>query len=81
MSSWLKLIGLKIIACKKYEKNKYADSPKFIFFNDGKTFIELDDQDYYTYHDCSSSAKEIKIFQDEQTYNNLINSKKLIDFE
>jgi len=42
---------------------------KFILFNDGKTFIELEDQDYYTYHDCADYAKAIRVDQDEKVWN------------
>ena len=37
-------------------------------FDDGETYIELEEQDYYSYHDCSSSARHINIFKDKLSY-------------
>ena len=55
-----KIIGLKVLAIKgKYNAKGKNIGPKYILFDDGKTYIELDEQDYYTYHDCSSSARHI----------------------
>jgi hypothetical protein len=60
------IIGLKVTAIKGFEtdrrKTKYI-SPKFILFDDEETYIELEDQDYYSYHDCSTSAKHIRIYK------------------
>jgi len=69
MDDWQKLIGLKIVAIKKY-KNNNSDIPDYIFFSDGETFISLDTQDYISYHDCSRSAREILVYQNKQVYNN-----------
>ena len=59
------LIGLKVHSIRgtKPRKNAKTIKPEVILFNDGETYILLEDQDYYTYHDCSYSAKEIQILQ------------------
>lgn len=62
-----KIIGLKVLAIKTIRtdrRRKKGFPPDFIIFDDGKTFIELDDQDYITYHDCAGSAKHINVVQD-----------------
>lgn len=58
MFNLAKIIGLTVVAIKgEYNaKGKYI-LPKYILFNDGKTFIELEEQDPYTFHDCASSAR------------------------
>jgi hypothetical protein len=40
-----------------------------ILLNDGKTYIELSEQDYYSYHDCSTSARHIEVKQNEDEWN------------
>jgi len=63
-----KIIGLNIVAIKGIRtdrRKKKGFSPQFILFDDEQTFIELEDQDYYTYHDCDSSAKTITLRQEE----------------
>ncbi len=62
-----KLIGLKVVAIKGWRtdmRRKKNFSPEWIMFSDHQTFIELEDQDYITYHDCATSAKHISIRQD-----------------
>ncbi len=68
----LEIIGLKVIAIKgnKYNYNNHHRvntyvEPIFILFDDGETYIELEEQDYYTYHDCSRSARHIRVFKNK----------------
>ena len=68
---FLKLIGLKVVAVKGFRtdmRRKKHFSPQYILFDDGKTYIELEDQDYITYHDCATSAKHISIMQSEASW-------------
>ena len=78
------LIGMKVVAIRAFGKPKRVyrgkyHEPQFIFFDDGETYMEFEEQDYYTYHDCSSSARHIHIWKNKQRYNNLINSPDLVD--
>ena len=59
------LIGKKIhrvIACAGFT-NTTA-----ILFDDGKTYIHLEEQDYYSYHDCSISARLINVVEDQKQW-------------
>lgn len=69
MYNLAKIIGLKVLSVKGEHnaKGKYID-PCYILFDDGKTYITFDEQDYYTYHDCSSSARHINISVSEQVW-------------
>ena len=66
-----KIIGLKVTTIRTFRndqrKKKYLH-PMYILFSDKKTVIELDEQDYYSYHDCSSCARTINIREDEQNW-------------
>ena len=73
MSKLNELVGLKIVAVKGWsnKKDKYIE-PMFIFFGDGKTILELQEQDYYSYHDCSQSARNLSLYSDKEKYDRLI---------
>ncbi len=73
------IIGLEVVAIKgrRHDMRKKKNfSPQYIIFNDEKTFIELEDQDYYTYHDADSSAKTISINQDPRFWKLLMSDEK-----
>lgn len=70
-----KIIGLKVVAIKTFRRDKRRKrdlSPDYILFDDGQTFIEIEDQDYYTYHDCDSGAKRLSIRQDIDLWQQMI---------
>lgn len=73
-----KIMGLKVVAIKGSEKYKHSKDiePKFILFDDGKTYIELEEQDYYSFHDCSTIARIIMVYQDKTAYNNIMDYYK-----
>ena len=68
-----KIIGKKVVAIRgfKNRKKQKCIEPNFILFDDKETFIYLEDQDYYSYHDCSSSAKHINVEQNKEKWNNI----------
>jgi NAD kinase len=73
------LIGLTIVAVKGYKTpNSKIVSPEFILFNDGETIMDLEEQDYYTYHDCSSYARIITISKNKERYDNIKNNTDTI---
>lgn len=56
------------------KRKKKGLSPDYILFDDGQTIIEIEDQDYYTYHDCDSGAKRFSIRQDKALWQQIINN-------
>ena len=46
--------------------------PVFILFDDEETFMELDYQDEYVYHDCDNSARTISIYQNKERWNKIM---------
>lgn len=70
---WLNIrdiIGLKVHSIRgpKPRKNAKAIKPEVILFDDGETYILLEEQCYYTYHDCSNAAREITIHRQKQLW-------------
>jgi hypothetical protein len=71
-----KIIGKKVKTIRGFRgfagsrriTRKNGFIPQYILFDDKKTLIELDDQDYYAYHDCSTSAKEIRLVIDKKRW-------------
>lgn len=65
----LSLINLTVIAIKgEFNANGKHIEPKYVLFSDNETYIEFEDQDYYTYHDCSSSAKHINVYKNAEQW-------------
>lgn len=74
-----KIIGLEVVAIKGIRtdmRKKINFRPQYIMFDDEKTYIELDEQDCFTYHDCDYSAKTIHVLQDEVTWNRIMENEK-----
>lgn len=73
-----KLIGLKVVAIKhfRFDRRKQKGfSPDYILFDDAKTYIELSDQDCYTYHDFDYGAKRISIMQDADHWKRMMDNE------
>jgi hypothetical protein len=72
------IIGLKIVAVKGipkgYQTKKESkDVPtEYILFSDGETVLRLDEQDYYDYHDCNSSARELNLSKSKEMWDRII---------
>lgn len=63
------LIGKRIQAVKSYPHYKVKErEPHFILFDDKETILELKEQDYYSYHDCSSSARNLSVYKDSEKW-------------
>jgi len=57
-----KLIGQKIVAIKAVvadKRKKRFLEPVYILLSDKETYLELKEQDLYSYHDCSDCARII----------------------
>ena len=75
-----KIIGLKVVAIKGIRtdrRKKKHFSPEYILFDDGETYIELEDQDYYTYHDCSPNARHINLYTNKEHWEQMMNDNDL----
>ena len=60
-----RIIGLKVHGIKTLDKNK---EPGIILFDDGETYMELSEQDYFSYHDCATSARHVYVYSDKQMW-------------
>ncbi len=71
----ISLIGKSVIAVRGFRIDKRIKSidPQYIMFDDHETFIEFEDQDYYSYHDCDVSAKHITVFHDKDRWEGIMN--------
>lgn len=74
------LIGLTIVAVKGYKiLNSKRVPSEFILFSDGETIMDLEEQDYYTYHDCSSYARVITVSKNKERYDNILANANILD--
>jgi hypothetical protein len=67
----IECIGKKIVAIKGWtsdRRKKKIIEPSYVLFDDEETYLELEDQDYHTYHDCDSSAKTIEVRKDNRIW-------------
>lgn len=58
------IIGKKVVAIKGFTMKKKTPQkvkPRYILFDDEETFLELSEQDYYSYHDCSAAARIVDV--------------------
>lgn len=74
---WKELIGKKIVALRgiKQKISKYSKKTEvplsYILF-DKPVYLELNAQDEYEYHDCSSSARHVDLYSDEKMWEQLM---------
>ncbi len=78
MKSLFDLVGMKIVAVKGFRskidkriKNPSIE-PAYILFDDCKTFISLEELDYFCYHDCSMFARELEVLENEEQWSNIM---------
>ena len=72
------IIGKKVVAIKGFRtdmRRKKNFTAEYILFDDGETYIELEDQDGYTYHDCDSDAKIIRIRQNKKAWEDMMSNE------
>ena len=67
-----KIIGLKVVAIKGQKDDYNRVEPKYILFDDKETYIELEEQDKWDYHDCSPCAREIEVYQNREKYSIIV---------
>lgn len=68
------LIGKKVVGIYGHvrdNRSKLAKDASYILFDDGETVLELEEQDYYSYHDCSGSARILTVRKDPVHWKNV----------
>lgn len=68
------IIGKRIVAVKAFEmdrRKKRGLEPQFILLDDRQTIIELTEQDYYSYHDCSSMTRLLDTYINKDRWNEI----------
>ena len=78
------IIGLKVSSIRGYKNSdgriKKVEA-EFIMFDDGETFIQLEEQDYYSFHDCSTLARNITVWKDKERYERYMKFPEANDFD
>lgn len=81
MSELHKLIGKEIIAVRG-RRNEFSFSKsveaRYILLSKEGTYIDLQEQDYHDYHDCSSSARYLTVREDVDSWKRILND--LVEF-
>jgi len=66
-----KIIGLSVVAIRTFvfdSKRKKNFEPGYILFSDKKSYLELEEQDEYSFHDCNYSARIIRIIENPEQW-------------
>ena len=72
----LDIKGLIVVAIRGFNCKKKVPKniePLYILFSDKQTYIKLEEQDGYTYLDCSWMAREIDVLRDARVWNDMFN--------
>jgi hypothetical protein len=59
-----KILGKTVLCFRGFMKRDGKVSLSYILFDDHKTYLQLEEQDRYDYHDCNSSARVIEVRED-----------------
>ena len=63
------IVGLRVVALKGVQmKGRVGVKLGFILLSDKKTYIALDEQDGYTYHDCNPDARSLIVCVDKANW-------------
>jgi hypothetical protein len=76
------LVGLRVVALRGTTNNdrRIKKVPlTYVLFDDEKTYLEFTEQDPHSYHDCSSSARNIAIYQDAERWTVLMTNNNYAD--
>ena len=63
----------------KTRKNQKDITPTFILFDDGETLIDLELQDYFTFHDYDPNARIIRVQKDKKLWHKIAHDNKFED--
>jgi len=67
-----------IVAIKSFSNDKDRNAC-YILFSDEKTVLQLDEQDYYSYHDCSSLARILSVYENPELWTSIISDPNFED--
>ncbi len=69
------LLNKRVLAIRgvKVRKNAKTVSAKYILFDDEKTFIEIEEQDYHSYHDCDPLSKLYNVMENASIWQEIMN--------
>ncbi len=74
------IVGKTVVTIRGYTEGKGKKNQligaKYILFGDRETYIELEEQDYYSYHDCAGYARIIHVYQDSKVWDLMHNDLK-----
>ena len=79
--NWSELIGKKIVAFRGFPHKESRYSKKiitkleYILFGDKESFIQLEEQDQYYYHDCCISARTLDLQKDSKMWKRLFDKE------
>ncbi len=68
--------GKKIIAMKGIRtdmRRKKGFGIEYILFSDKETYLSLEEQYYYEFHDCDSTARVLRCFKDKKIWSMIFN--------
>ena len=68
-----KIIGFRGLPTKQRFTNQIVVKLQYVLFDDGETIMELQEQCPFDYHDCSSTAREIRVYADKSLWERLNN--------
>ena len=74
----IQIVGLKVVTVRAFRGDRRIKTrlkPAYILFSDKKTYIDLQEQDPYSYHDCNFSAREILVIQDKKRWKQISEDK------
>ena len=74
----LKIVGLEVVLIAGLNTDKKVRKcidPAYILFSDSKTYIELEEQDYYSYHDCSFGARNLHVWENANMWKNIFTDR------
>jgi hypothetical protein len=63
------LLGKRVLAFRGYKSR--VVKLEFILLDDGKTYLQFEEQDQYSYHDCSPSARQVYVYEDAECWQRL----------
>lgn len=79
---WNRLLGLKVKALRGYPSERFGKPYvplSVVLFDDGETFMEFKEQDYYDNHDCSHSARHVDLYKDAELWRKMFDKQDGFD--
>jgi hypothetical protein len=72
-ATWLDLIGLKVVALRGFKSGRREKIVlQWVLFDDGETFLVLEEQCPITYHDCDMSARSVMVTREKTLWKEML---------